>query len=93
MARSGEPDSAGSQFFICLDKASDLDGDYAAFGKVIDGFKNIEAIVEQERVVDQQSGKLQNNLVIEKTLVDLKGYGVISFYIVDTLFLFFYIKK
>ncbi len=73
MARSGEPDSAGSQFFICLDKASDLDGDYAAFGKVIDGFKNIEAIVEQERVVDQQSGKLQNNLVIEKTLVDLKG--------------------
>lgn len=73
MARSGDPDSAGSQFFICLDTASHLDGNYAAFGKVIDGFDNIEKIVKEEIVEDTQSGKLKNNLVIKKALVDLKG--------------------
>lgn len=73
MARSQENDSAGSQFFICLDNANSLDGDYAAFGKVIDGFKILEAIEKNERVVDQNSGKLQENLVIKKALIDLKG--------------------
>jgi peptidyl-prolyl cis-trans isomerase B (cyclophilin B) len=37
MARSRNPDSAGSQFFICLDAAPFLDGQYTAFGKVIKG--------------------------------------------------------
>ena len=37
MARSRNPDSAGSQFFICLDAAPNLDGQYTAFGKVIKG--------------------------------------------------------
>jgi len=39
MARSSDPDSAGSQFFICLtrDKCRHLDGEYTAFGQVIDG--------------------------------------------------------
>lgn len=73
MARSQENDSAGSQFFICLDNANSLDGDYAAFGKVIDGFKILEAIEKNERVADQNSGKLQENLVIKKALIDLKG--------------------
>lgn len=73
MARSQDNDSAGSQFFICLDTASNLDGDYAAFGKVIDGYKNLEAIEENETIADQASGKLQNNLVIKKALIDLKG--------------------
>ena len=73
MARSQDNDSAGSQFFICLDTASSLDGDYASFGKVIDGYKNLEAIEENELIADQTSGKLQNNLVIKKALVDLKG--------------------
>ena len=73
MARSNDPDSAGSQFFICLGKASNLDGKYAAFGKVIDGFDNIEAIVKNERIADSSSGTLQNNLILKKTLVDLKG--------------------
>ena len=71
MARSSEPDSAGSQFFICIDDAINLDGQYATFGKVIDGFDIIEKIVENERVADQDSGKLVNNLVIKKTLIDL----------------------
>ena len=73
MARSSENDSAGSQFFICIDDATSLDGQYAAFGKVIDGFDNIENIVKRERIADQESGQLQKNLVLKKALVDLKG--------------------
>src|SRR5436190_3789162 len=37
MARSSNPDSAGSQFFICLADASFLDGKYTAFGKLVRG--------------------------------------------------------
>lgn len=37
MARSAHPDSAGSQFFICLAPAPFLDGKYTAFGKLIKG--------------------------------------------------------
>lgn len=37
MARSSNPDSAGSQFFVCLDRAPHLDKQYTAFGKVIKG--------------------------------------------------------
>ncbi len=37
MARSADPNSAGSQFFICLDTASNLDGQYTAFGKLTKG--------------------------------------------------------
>ena len=73
MARSQDNDSAGSQFFICLGTASNLDGNYAAFAKVIDGYKILEKIEQKEKVSDQQSGKLQTNLVIKKALVDLKG--------------------
>jgi peptidyl-prolyl cis-trans isomerase B (cyclophilin B) len=37
MARSSQPDSAGSQFFICTGSHSHLDGNYTAFGKLIEG--------------------------------------------------------
>jgi len=37
MARSSHPDSAGSQFFICLNRTADLDHEYTAFGKLIAG--------------------------------------------------------
>lgn len=74
MARgSGSYDSAGGQFFICLEDVTYLDGNYAAFGKVIDGFENIESIIEEAIVENEGSGKLKNNLKIKKTLVDLKG--------------------
>ena len=74
MARaSGDPNSAGSQFFICLDDATSLDGDYASFGNVIDGYDVIENIVENEIIDDSSSGKLKNNLVIKKALIDLQG--------------------
>lgn len=73
MARSNDMDSAGSQFFIMLGSASNLDGDYAAFGKVIDGMKTVERIEKRERVSDTSSGQLASNLVLKKALIDLKG--------------------
>lgn len=45
MARSGDPDSAGSQFFIMVDDATHLDGQYAAFGKVIEGIETLDTIL------------------------------------------------
>lgn len=74
MARASySNDTAGSQFFIMLGDSSYLDGSYAAFGKVIDGFENIERIVENEEVSNQETGKLKTNLTLKKALVDLKG--------------------
>lgn len=44
MARAMMPDSAGSQFFIMHDDAPHLDGEYAAFGKVIEGIEVVDEI-------------------------------------------------
>jgi peptidyl-prolyl cis-trans isomerase B (cyclophilin B) len=46
MARSNDPNSAGTQFFICLDNANFLDGKYSAFGKVADdeSLKTVKSI-------------------------------------------------
>lgn len=49
MARSNHPDSAGSQFFIMVADAPHLDGQYAAFGKVICGMETADAIVNAKR--------------------------------------------
>ncbi len=46
MARSMSPDSAGSQFFIMHQKSPHLDGQYAAFGKVIEGMDVVNKIAE-----------------------------------------------
>jgi len=49
MARSMRPDSAGSQFFIMVEKAPHLDGAYAAFGKVIEDMEVADGIVSTKR--------------------------------------------
>ena len=49
MARAMHPNSGGSQFFIMVEKAPHLDGDYAAFGKVIEGMEVADAIVNAKR--------------------------------------------
>ena len=49
MARSMMPNSAGSQFFIMVDDAPYLDGQYAAFGKVTEGMETADAIVSVPR--------------------------------------------
>ena len=46
MARAQHPDSAGSQFFVMHEDADYLDGQYAAFGKVIEGMETVDAIAE-----------------------------------------------
>lgn len=50
MARSANPNSASSQFFICYDDASFLDGQYAAFGKVVEGMETVDDFLKVKRV-------------------------------------------
>jgi len=49
MARAMNPDSAGSQFFIMVAKSPHLDGQYAAFGRVISGMEEADRIVSVDR--------------------------------------------
>jgi len=49
MARSADPDSAGSQFFVCHGEASFLDNKYTAFGRVVDGLDALDTIANAER--------------------------------------------
>lgn len=70
MARASNPDSAGSQFFIMAEDASYLDGDYAAFGKVIEGMDVVEAI---NSVETDGNDKPLKDVVIESITVDTKG--------------------
>ncbi len=48
MARAQDPDSANSQFFICFDDASFLDGQYTAWGQVVEGMENVDAAARGE---------------------------------------------
>ncbi len=48
-ARSGHPDSAGSQFFICVADASHLDNQYTVFGEVVSGLEAVDKIVSQPK--------------------------------------------
>ena len=57
MARSESPDSAGSQFFICLSDARFLDGQYTAFGKVVKGMEVLDRIAETP-VVEGPDGEV-----------------------------------
>ena len=70
MARASNPDSAGSQFFIMAEDASYLDGEYAAFGKVIEGMDVVEEI---NSVKTDQNDKPLEDVVIESITVDTKG--------------------
>ncbi|RJQ18088.1 MAG: peptidylprolyl isomerase [Nitrospiraceae bacterium] len=49
MARSGHPDSAGSQFFICVADSPFLDRQYTVFGEVVSGMEAADKIVNQPR--------------------------------------------
>ena len=48
MARSSNPNSANSQFFICLDDATFLDNQYTVWGEVIDGMDHVDALPKGE---------------------------------------------
>jgi peptidyl-prolyl cis-trans isomerase B (cyclophilin B) len=51
MARTSQPDSAGSQFYICLDDASFLNGQYTVFGQMTEGFEALDAIKRGDAMV------------------------------------------
>jgi len=55
MARSQMPDSANSQFFICLDNAGFLDRQYTVWGQVIEGMDNVDKIKKGEPVQNPDS--------------------------------------
>lgn len=71
MARSQDPDSAGSQFFIMVEDSPHLDGEYAGFGKVTDGIEVADDIVSVER---DASDKPEEDQKIKKVEVDTKGF-------------------
>ena len=71
MARTNDPNSAGSQFFIVVADAPNLDNEYAAFGKVIDGMETADKIVSVER--DQNDKPLQ---VQKMKKVTVETFGV-----------------
>jgi peptidylprolyl isomerase len=52
MARANDPDSGDSQFFICFDDATFLDGKYTVWGKVTEGMDNVDKIKRGEPVRD-----------------------------------------
>ena len=56
MARTSNPNSANSQFFICLDDATFLDGQYTVWGRVSDGMEHVDALPKGEP--PRQPGKI-----------------------------------
>ncbi|MBQ5953085.1 MAG: peptidylprolyl isomerase [Lachnospiraceae bacterium] len=71
MARAMDPDSAGSQFFVMVAAAPHLDGEYAAFGKVIEG---IAAVHKAENVrTNPWNNRPIRPVVIRKVTVDTRG--------------------
>lgn len=66
MARTSIPDSAGSQFFIMVERAPHLDGAYAAFGQVIKGIEVADKIVNAER--NRADRPLQDQTMVKVTV-------------------------
>ena len=70
MARAMDPNSAGSQFFIMHQDAPHLDGQYAAFGKVIEGLETVDYIASTKtNFMDQPT----TPVVMKTVTVDTKG--------------------
>ncbi len=67
MARSADPDSAGSQFFVCLAPASHLDGQYTVFGQVIDGMDVVDAI---GKVKTGSGDRPLEDVIMEKVTIE-----------------------
>lgn len=70
MARSANPNSAGSQFFLMVEDAPHLDGQYAAFGKVVSGIEEADKIVNVDRDYQDKPYEPQ---IIKKVTVDTFG--------------------
>ncbi|NLC42737.1 MAG: peptidylprolyl isomerase, partial [Clostridiales bacterium] len=71
MARSKSFDSAGSQFFITVKAQPGLDGDYAVFGKVVDG---MDIIMDISKVSTNKNDRPLDDVVIKSIKVDTFGH-------------------
>lgn len=74
MARTNIPDSASSQFFICHQAATSLDGQYAAFGVMTDGFDVLDRIAETPTKSAMEENHPLEPQVIDKVHIVLNGY-------------------
>jgi peptidyl-prolyl cis-trans isomerase B (cyclophilin B) len=72
MARTGDPDSAGSQFFICLGRIAHLDNKYTAFGRVADE-ESLQAVRALGSVRTDRNDHPQEEAVIQKATVTEKS--------------------
>jgi peptidylprolyl isomerase len=72
MARAQDPDSADSQFFICFEPASFLDGKYTVFGQVTAGMEYVDAIKKGDPN-DNGSVKNPDKIVRMQVAADVKG--------------------
>ena len=70
MARAMSPDSAGSQFFLMHETSPHLDGQYAAFGKVIEGMDVVDSIAETKTGMGDRPLNYQ---IMRKVTVDTFG--------------------
>lgn len=68
MARAGHPDSAGSQFFICDKDDYFLDGQYAAFGRVVEGMEVVDKIASVKK--GPMDRPLEKVIIEKATAVD-----------------------
>lgn len=73
MARTQDPDSASSQFFLMHRDSPHLDGSYAGFGKTIEGQEVIDAIAEVRTDV---SDKPLEDIAMESVTIELNGYEI-----------------
>ena len=71
MARTNDPDSASSQFFVMHGSAPNLDGQYSAFGKLLDGLDTVDAIAAAPLV--PRTDRPAEPPVIQETVVVQKG--------------------
>lgn len=78
MARSSMPNSAGSQFFIVTDDSTFLDGQYAAFGNVLDGMDVVDKIVKSRVITRSPFGGGKDRPVEPPVMkkVTVETYGV-----------------
>lgn len=70
MARSGHPDSAGSQFFLMHQDSPHLDGQYAAFGKVIEGLDIVDEIADKPT---DMGDRPHEDVIMKEVTVDTFG--------------------
>ena len=71
MARTNDPNSATSQFFIMHEAAPHLDGGYAAFGRVISGIEVVDAICESTPVTDNNGSVSKENQPVITTITQI----------------------